>query len=533
MRRRRGSLVVTPAEASTEPNSPVAVVVHLSGPSRGRPQRLSGEYLRIGARPDLEVSVSPEPSVAEHHATLRRGTGSYVLSAEPNCPLWVNGERVRERLLEPGDLIEVGRDGPILRYRLYPPGTRMAKSLREAFEDGFTGARLGSGSPPARVVRGVTGTVRELATRTTLWFRLTVVAVIAVLLASSVILLLRSRKLEDRLAREELRVAGLASLLEESNRRVNAETIEEVRGELSAAQQRLETLEARSGAAARVVAAAAQSVLLIQGAYGFVDAESGAVLRFLGLGADGLPLRNQSGDPLVAIDGEGPPVEAQFLGTAFVVAEDGLLVTNRHVALPWLYDRDAQLVIAQGLEPRMHRLIGYLPGVASPFDAGFVLAADDADLAVLWAPELGGRVPSLALRSTPSRAGEEVIVLGYPAGIRALLARSDEALVAELMNQPTMTFWEIAKRLAEAGQIGPLASRGIVAQVSPTAVVYDAETTRGGSGGPVLDLDGRVIAVTSAVVSEFGGSNIGVPAERGIELILRSGFSRGIPWRVK
>jgi S1-C subfamily serine protease len=471
--------------------------------------------------------------VADHHATLRRRSGSYVLSAEPECPIWINGERVLERLLEPGDLIEVGRDGPILRYRLYPSGTRMTKSLREAFEDGFTGARLGSGSSSTRVVRGMAGTVRELATQTTLLFRLAVVAVIAVLLASSVMLIVRSRRLEDRLARGELRVAGLASLLEENNRRLSAETIEEVRDELSATRKRLEVLEARRDAAARVVAAAAQSVLLIQGSYGFVDAESGAALRFLGLDADGLPLRSRSGDPLVAVDGEGPPVEAQFLGTAFVVAEDGLLVTNRHVALPWLYDSDAQLVITQGLQPRMRRLIGYLPDVASPFEASFVQAAEDSDLAVLWAPGVGGRVPALTLRPTASQAGEEVIVLGYPAGIRALLARSEEAFLAELMKQPAMSFWEIAKRLAEAGQIGPLASRGIVAQVSPTAVVYDAETTRGGSGGPVLDFDGRVIAITSAVVFEFGGSNIGVPAEHGIELILRSGFARRAPWRVK
>jgi S1-C subfamily serine protease len=409
----------------------------------------------------------------------------------------------------------------------------MSKSVREAFADGFDGARSGASPSSVRVFRGMTGTVRELATQTTVWFRLSVVAVIALLLASSIAMLVRSRRLEDRLAREELRVAGLASLLEESNRQLSAEAIEAVRRELSVTQQRLEALEARSGATARVVATAARSVLLIQGAYGFVDAETGAALRFLGIGADGLPLRSPGGDPMVSIDGEGPPVEAQFLGTAFVVGEDGLLLTNRHVALPWRYDRDAQLVIAQGLEARMHRLIGYLPEVASPFEASLVQAADDADLAVLWAPELASLVPALPLRPIASHAGEAVIVLGYPAGIRALLARSDEALVSALMAESTLTFWDIAQRLAEAGQIGPLASRGIVAQVSPTAVVYDAETTRGGSGGPVLDLDGRVVAVTSAVVSEFGGSNIGVPAEHGIRLILESGFSRTAPWRTR
>ena len=68
-----------------------------------------------------------------------------------------------------------------------------------------------------------------------------------------------------------------------------------------------------------------------------------------------------------------------------------------------------------------------------------------------------------------------------------------------------------APPLAEQGFVQPLASRGIVAQVNSGAVIYDAETTSGGSGGPVLDDRGRVIAVNAAILPEFGGSNIGVP----------------------
>ena len=43
-------------------------------------------------------------------------------------------------------------------------------------------------------------------------------------------------------------------------------------------------------------------------------------------------------------------------------------------------------------------------------------------------------------------------------------------------------------------------------------------TTHGGSGGPVIGLDGRVVAVNSAIIPEFTGSNLGVPAAEAMRL---------------
>ena len=64
-----------------------------------------------------------------------------------------------------------------------------------------------------------------------------------------------------------------------------------------------------------------------------------------------------------------------------------------------------------------------------------------------------------------------------------------------------------------------LASRGIVAHVGENTILYDAETTMGGSGGPVLNANGQVIAINTAILPEFGGSNMGVPVSRLRELM--------------
>ena len=104
--------------------------------------------------------------------------------------------------------------------------------------------------------------------------------------------------------------------------------------------------------------------------------------------------------------------------------------------------------------------------------------------------------------------------MGYPTGLRSMLAQSGDAFIEELQNTENTGFWSVAARLAETGQIAPLASRGIVGQVSPATIVYDAETTHGGSGGPVLDINGSVVAVNAAILPEYGGSNLGIPAAK-------------------
>ena len=211
--------------------------------------------------------------------------------------------------------------------------------------------------------------------------------------------------------------------------------------------------------------------------------------------------------------------ERQYTGTGFLVGDQGLLVTNRHVGLPWEFDANIKMILAQGLEPVRTRFIGYLPGQAEPVAVELVVASDTADVALLRLAENGDNRPGLELATSLPEPGDEIIVLGYPTGLRSMLAQAGKRFLEELRASGDTSFWNVSQTLANAGRILPLASRGIVGGISVETIAYDAETTHGGSGGPVLDIDGRVVAVNTAILPEYGGSNLGVPVQKVRELL--------------
>jgi hypothetical protein len=101
--------------------------------------------------------------------------------------------------------------------------------------------------------------------------------------------------------------------------------------------------------------------------------------------------------------------------------------------------------------------------------------------------------------------------VGYATGLDAILARAGDQTVEEVIKasggEPKLILQELAKRQL----IRPLVTQGHVGDILPDKIVYDAQTTSGGSGGPLLDDNGGVIGVTFAIVRGFGGSNFGVP----------------------
>ena len=175
-----------------------------------------------------------------------------------------------------------------------------------------------------------------------------------------------------------------------------------------------------------------------------------------------------------------------------------------------------------GLAPRLERFIGYLPGVEKSFGVQLLIASDDVDVAILRSDAAPSDFRQLVTSSVPVHPGDEVIVMGYPTGIHAMLARTDTKFLDKISAEESLDFWAVVEHLSASSLITPLATRGIVGQVTPNAVVYDAETTHGGSGGPVLNMHGEVIAINTAFMQQFGGSNIGLPMARIMPILNRS-----------
>jgi S1-C subfamily serine protease len=266
-------------------------------------------------------------------------------------------------------------------------------------------------------------------------------------------------------------------------------------------------------------------VPIIVGGYTYVDKKTGKELRYRDANDTGEPLGTDQGFP-ASIDGQGPVVVEEFTGTGFVV-ENGLILTNRHVVEPWLGDDLSQRIIADGFTPQMSRLLAYFPGIKAPFPLEVKKRSTEYDVALCSFDPSGYAIPVLpvATQKTSAQVGEPVVLLGYPTGIDGLLQRLDENIKDTITRRAGRSVDQVTRELAELGQIRPLVTQGNITDMPNGRLVHSADTTEGGSGGPLFNPEGKVVGINSAVLrnpstqQDFRGSNFGIPISVGIQLI--------------
>ena len=506
-----------------------ALLEVLTGPARGTAVWLGEPTLDVSLDEEDMIRVAEagsEPLRDGLVARLHRAGDSYEIEAIDENPLWINGERVGARLLQQRDLIEFGDKGPLSRFRLHRQGDLLRRSLGDMLDDAIDYTRVSRKPRLHRWRHALRALLYDFALKTTLICRVGVI--LALILLGYLALqqyrsgVLLQQQAETSATRLEDFARGLSRTRDEALRPADLNRLrQELRRSLSDTAERLQVLEERSDASQRVIASATRSIVLLQGAFGFRDLESQRLLRYQ-TDEEGNPLFSLRGQPLLTLEGDGEIARREFTGTAFLIGARGLFLTNRHVALPWEDETALERLIEQGLEPVIFRFQAYVPGIEKALPVELLEAGEHIDLALLRCSEAVDGLPHLQFSQRRPEPGDEVIVMGYPTGLRALLAQTGDSFLAELQDNGSLGFWEIAERLSEAGFIRPLASRGIIGQRSAATLVYDAETTHGGSGGPVLDIDGRVVAVNTAIIPEYGGSNFGIPIEFARELLTQA-----------
>jgi S1-C subfamily serine protease len=521
---------------------------HLSGSRRGLADdvRLPA---RIGSADDAEVRV---PEAAPSQVLLfERGGEVVAQDAGAGTGFQLGGESVQEAVLRDGDVLDLGPGGTKLRFRDLG---RSHASLRMAL--GWARPE-GPGRPLPDAAHFLRTLLREAHARTSGLFRASVVLLLLGLAAALGWSAVQARKM--RIELDRLRASIQATRDEQSafrekveaerrrfdeerqrlradaeehkarerdlNRRLadaQAGEVQAVRSDLQATRERILNLESERAAAERIIRDYGPGVCLIQGTMVFAD-ESGRLYRYV-LDEAGRPRRGEDGEPRLDPMGRGEIHKVEYVGTGFLVEAKGLVLTNRHVAEPWWKDSAAEALTKAGATPRLLTFRAFFPREAEPFALAVERVSPSVDLALVRVQLRGRRIPAPALPLDRSGeggavAGYPVVVLGYPAGLEALVAKAEADTVNEIVNATGLSPARIAEGLAAKGLIRPSATQGHIGDVTGSDIVFDAQTTHGGSGGPVLNRTGQVVAVEYAVLAGFGGNSFGVPVRYALDLL--------------
>ncbi len=341
----------------------------------------------------------------------------------------------------------------------------------------------------------------------------------------------RALKLSKEIGRNEASsVRGQKEQLEHQSKELRArmarapsDEVTDLRSQLEKTEARLRAVEMEASVAQGIIRSYSGSVCLIHVVVGFRDQATSRSLRYVGLTPDGEPIHDAHGNPLFTLEGTGPEARAYFFGTGFLVAAEGRILTNHHVVEPWWNNGEMSSLLEQGLEPVVVEMSAYFPGSPRALRVVTEKISSEADLAVVQG-ELGDlkrEVITLDSHKSASVSGQPVVLMGYATGIDAILARTDESALRRIVASSNGSPAAILAELARRNLIRPIITQGHIGDVVPDKIIYDAQTTSGGSGGPLFNRGGKVIGVNYAALRGFGGSNFAIPIRFAERLLSR------------
>jgi len=180
------------------------------------------------------------------------------------------------------------------------------------------------------------------------------------------------------------------------------------------------------------------------------------------------------------------------LGSGVLVARDGVVVTNHHV-IQGSGEAEITVALADGRE----------------FPAKLILKDEQTDLAVLRLDAKGVEFSSITFSDSDSlEVGDLVLAIGDPFGVGQ-----------------TVT----------SGIVSALARTQVGISDYQFFIQTDAPINPGNSGGALVDMDGRLVGINTAIFSKSGGSHgigFAIPSNM-VQLVVQSALAGGKvqrPW---
>lgn len=182
-------------------------------------------------------------------------------------------------------------------------------------------------------------------------------------------------------------------------------------------------------------------------------------------------------------------------GTGFVISQDGLVVTNRHLIRDWEYNTPS--VAATGQTTKIE--VAFPGSRREDAIAATVYKLSDSpetDIAILKITSPSGMpvIQGMEKEIEYVNQGEDIAVIGYPLGM-------------DLLN------------LTGTARVETSLSTGVVSRVTPSMIQLNIRAYQGNSGGPVLNRRGKVIGILTANVGTAQDITLCTPIALALDLV--------------
>ena len=506
------------------------IVIRLAGVEQPETRVFNQKTITVGTSASCDLSFRDEGFELPHSAvllTLESEDVMYRISTmHEDSQIIRDGDNVAVGdAIRDGDTFNFGATGVRLRFFFLSPELELAESLqlgtavlaRRRTDATTLSSKRTTTAPRTDVaIVFVKQLIRELVAE----IPKKLLFLIAGLVALTIGTIIYINVLNFLEARKNRRLMGDVTI---DVGKVRQEVLQ-MKADLLEAQKDINKTNTALSLPAEVVGKYGSGVCLVYGIYTYVDPRSGREARYRD-NSNNSNLLQPNGDPNIAIDGNGPASDIEFIGTGFHVAA-GVILTNRHVVQPWDDDPVNGILRNSSLRPRLKELLVYFPKVKQPFvlHTSETSAADDVALCTFAIGDIEPEmVPVLPLDESTDAAtasGQAMVLIGYPAGIDGLLAKVDDKERRGLSLNRRSSLKAVLNDLAGRGLIRPLTTQGHISDLLPRSIVHDAQTADGGSGGPIFGTNGKVIGINKAVLDN-SPAKFGVPIKYGTELLTK------------